>query len=286
MTTLREPEQRFGELFKAARVLFRERIQDEDQIYATLAFANEVGQGTLVGPEMNSAAWEGDAWERWADSFARTYKNVRAVGVVDGVLLVERVPVFASVVGERDNVTTQMVEVTVFRHSRSPEPERVADAYQQALSDHDVRWDGGKGSISWNATKLRLVIEVRCRVRPECLLCPPPKLIRELYRALRGSSAGDGYARDLSDRKRGRPPEADTLIPACVAFYLRRYGKVEGRKEVHRLLNKYVLPDWKTRLPEKGYSTSDVTQLWADVDNRYKVAQPLLRLADVLLFAD
>src|SRR4051812_3810769 len=38
------PEERFEELFKAARVLLREGVTEEDQIYPTLAFTNELGQ--------------------------------------------------------------------------------------------------------------------------------------------------------------------------------------------------------------------------------------------------
>lgn len=41
------PEQRFEEVFKAARVLLREGVTEEAQIIPTLALANELGQGTL-----------------------------------------------------------------------------------------------------------------------------------------------------------------------------------------------------------------------------------------------
>jgi hypothetical protein len=41
------PEKRFADLFKAAQVLLREGIAEEDQIYPTLAFANELGQGLV-----------------------------------------------------------------------------------------------------------------------------------------------------------------------------------------------------------------------------------------------
>ena len=41
------PEKRFKELFKAARVLLKKNAVDEHQIYPTLAFANEIGQGNM-----------------------------------------------------------------------------------------------------------------------------------------------------------------------------------------------------------------------------------------------
>ncbi len=37
------PVKRFADLFKAAQVLLREGVAEEDQIYPTLAFANELG---------------------------------------------------------------------------------------------------------------------------------------------------------------------------------------------------------------------------------------------------
>ena len=36
------PEERFADLFKAARALLKKGITEEDQIYPTLAFANEL----------------------------------------------------------------------------------------------------------------------------------------------------------------------------------------------------------------------------------------------------
>ena len=68
--------------------------------------------------------------------------------------------------------------------------------------------------------------------------------------------SGPGFAQNLITCSRGRTPGSDTLIPSCVADYLRHYGKIEGRKEIHRLLNEHVLSEtWKT-LPEDGYSFS------------------------------
>lgn len=41
-------EERFSELLKAARILRREGVTEEERIYPTLAFANELGQGVAV----------------------------------------------------------------------------------------------------------------------------------------------------------------------------------------------------------------------------------------------
>ena len=54
------PEERFADLFKAARILLEMGISEEDQIYPTLAFANELGQGVEIieQKERLVSAWE------------------------------------------------------------------------------------------------------------------------------------------------------------------------------------------------------------------------------------
>ncbi len=92
------PEQRFEEVFKAARILLREGVTEEAQIIPTLALANEVGQGTLgliTAKERLVAAWEdsSEAWEVEADRLVREHPNFRPVRVVDGMLILEWLPV-------------------------------------------------------------------------------------------------------------------------------------------------------------------------------------------------
>ena len=85
----------------------------------------------------------------------------------------------------------------------------------------------------------------------------------------------------LVGRSRGRTPAADTLIPACVAAYLRYSGGIESRKEIHGLLNEHVLRGTWRVLPEEGYSSSAVNQLWRDVEK----VQRWTRYASFQLFA-
>ena len=81
----------------------------------------------------------------------------------------------------------------------------------------------------------------------------------------------------MRGRKSGPGWKPETLIPAIVAFFLRTYGGMDGRKEIHKLLNEHVLnPAWKVhlphleRLPEEGINTSASNQLWKNVERTHK----------------
>jgi hypothetical protein len=105
------PEERFADLFKAARILLEMGISEEDQIYPTLAFANELGQGVEIieQKERLVSAWE-DCSDIWADAvgaFSRRCPSIRPVEVVDGVVVLERVPMSVRI----DNYPIQDVEV-------------------------------------------------------------------------------------------------------------------------------------------------------------------------------
>jgi hypothetical protein len=49
-----------------------------------------------------------------------------------------------------------------------------------------------------------------------------------------------------------------------VAFFLRTYGGMEGRKEINRLLNEHVLRDTRRSLAV-GYSETASNQVWRDI---------------------
>ena len=84
-----EAEERFDTLFRAARVLLREGIGQEDRIIPTLALANyncEEGSYPSVSHHLEKLAQDSETWEREADKFISTYRNLRWVRVVDGIL--------------------------------------------------------------------------------------------------------------------------------------------------------------------------------------------------------
>jgi hypothetical protein len=293
------PEERFGALFEAARVLLKQGGVEEDQIIPTLAFANEIGQGLVnllsVRRRLVEASEDAEKWERASDEFVGRYGSLRPARVADGVVILERLPVSIRIETDSDEVTPEEVNITVHAHRRLAKPEHVAQLYERVLSDAGVSHDEQQtGHLSFGFDARSLVITVRSgtvtvrskRRRPgfkfKKASFPHPRLVREFYGMLLGSSSGDGFARHLAARRRGASPIADNLIPACVAFYLREYGKVDSREEVHRLLNEHVLRDTHKTLPLDTFGSSKTNQLWRDVG---KVGQALYDSSYTLFWA-
>jgi hypothetical protein len=104
-------------------------------------------------------------------------------------------------------------------------------------------------------------------------LFPSPGLVGDASRGLLEGGLGER----LRGRKSGRGWKPETLVAAIVAFFLRTNGRIDGRKEVHRLLNERVLdPARKGNVPrverllEVGGSTSASNQLWDNVRRAHK----------------
>ncbi len=231
------------------------------------------------------ASGDPDEWESAADRFVGRYGSLRPVRVADGVLILERLPVSVRIETDPDEGTPEVVRITVHAHRRLAKPEHVALLYERILSDATVPHDDQQtGHLSYDFGARGLVIAVHNRIvtrgpkgRHSTLEAkktsfPHPRIVQEFYRMLLGSTSGDGFARHLAERKRGAPPFADNLIPACVAFYLREYGKIDSRGEIHRHLNEHVLRDTHKSLPLDTIGSSATNQLWRDVD---KVGQAL-----------
>jgi hypothetical protein len=89
-------EERFDELFRAARMLL-EVNAGEDQIIPTLALANAIGQDVphLIAARRRLLKLSEDrqAWNNEVDKFVRRYGSLRPVRVVDGILILEKLPV-------------------------------------------------------------------------------------------------------------------------------------------------------------------------------------------------
>jgi hypothetical protein len=298
------PEQRFEALFEAAQVLLKEDVSHEDLVIPTLAFANGVGEGyvDLANAQQRLLAAEqgSDRWEVEVDGFVRACPTFRPIGVVDGVVMLERLPVSVKVhnYAHPHIVMPKTVTLKVGPSFRMVKPEHVAALYERVLTSEGIPCtEGLQGAMRWEfntSAGHRLLIDVEHRygsnthvehlehVYPEGKpVFPHPSTIREYYKMLMGKPEGPGFAQHLVRRSRGHTPAADTLIPACVAAYLRYRGGIKGRKEVHRLLNEHVLRGYWKVLPEEGCSLSAVNQLWRDVEK----VQLWTRYADHQLFA-
>jgi hypothetical protein len=300
-------EEGFGELFKAARVLLREGITEEDQIFPTLAFAFRTvgGRDPDLDPRdpdpldhldydyKRLVKEEGcETWEREADRFVSLYGSLRPVQIIDDILILKMLPVGITICNDFGTETPREVHITVYSRRQSPNPENVASLYEERLSDanipHGEVYTGGMRFGFHSDFFLDITIErAKFWVASEGpgiswetkdAHFPHPQIVKEFFRILlKAPFGGDGFDRHLGIRSRGGAPKAANLIPACVAFYLRNAGKIQCHPEIHRLLNEYVLYEipWKTKLPEDGVSSSEETQLWRDVRDESKVGNPL-----------
>ena len=80
---------------------------------------------------------------------------------------------------------------------------------------------------------------------------PPPQLVAELYRSLKGSVHSKrfrGFAYALEGRQSGPTASPDNLILACVAWYLREWGGINDKHRLARLINQHVLEPCGKRL--------------------------------------
>jgi hypothetical protein len=282
----------FDELFKAAKVLLEDNA-GENQIIPTLALANHLCHGVprLVREKESLVDLWGDeqAWDQEADSFTRRFGGLRPVRATQGVLVLERLPVFVGIDYAVVAKTPEAVAISVYPHRRLAEAEEVASEYDKALSDAGILCNEQRaGNLSFDFHNRSLVIRVwpgtvverttvtegftvpRPGWRRDAGAFPEPQIVQGFYNMLRHR-----FARDLATRTTGPVTEADNLVPACVAFFLRSYG-LKGRKEPQKLLNAHVLPNTWKKLPEEGYGSSATKQLWADVNNDGKVGGPLM----------
>jgi hypothetical protein len=164
------PEERFADLFKAARVLLEMGISEEDQIYPTLAFAAELGQGVVIFEEKEHlvSAWEGgsDIWADAVGAFSRRCPSIKPVEVVDGVVILERVPMSVRI----NNYPIQDVEVprvivlAIYPHTKPPTLEQIAARYDRELAVADIPHTESKdGRLEFSSRDGHLLIEVHHR---------------------------------------------------------------------------------------------------------------------------
>jgi hypothetical protein len=296
-----QPEERFRELFKAAKVLLENDVVDEDVVYPTLVLANEIWHDLNLAASRKQllAAWnDATAWREEAADFTRRYKDFKAASVAKHVLFLELKPAVAMVRNYQTPDVPKEVEIRVHRRLKPASSEEVAAAYEEALSHAGIPCDGSS-SVSLDSEFREGFLWMRVKngwVVPEGdtpavwhgrkVQFPHPQLVGALYHALYGKPTGgkDGFARHLKMRITGHSPEVYNLIPACTAFFLRKHGGLKWREVVYQL-NENMLRNWHPQGvvpnekddPQKHHSRT--TQLEDDVR---KVEQELLRVAYVL----
>jgi hypothetical protein len=157
-------EERFKELFKAARVLLREGIDQEDQLIPTLALANEICRdGSYLGIKhcFEKLAQDSEAWEREADAFVSTYGRLRPVRVVDGILILERLPLSIKIKYKWKTEQPEEVLFSVYAHRQPAKTQHVASFYEKTLLAADVPYGESRtGRMGFELYDNHLVIIV------------------------------------------------------------------------------------------------------------------------------
>jgi hypothetical protein len=277
------PAEEFAEMLKAAQILLKEPITDEDQIVPTLLAAYQVDRGMA----------------HWKDAKETVIRNnlkhvpprypgamkLAVVKVVDGILLLEREPVFAELVQDLivsgmvwDGAASQLVSRSWKEDGSKPLASR--------WKSRSPSWQSMDGQARSDRTGVLIrVYPYRRAIQPREVASRYQEVLetrRLSYGGARDAlieyefwnnclyllvaaggqvprdevsfpspqlveSFSGGMLQEFSDRlvtrKAGKKTDAENLIPACVAFLLRASHGVESPKKVHQVLNDHILDE-------------------------------------------
>jgi hypothetical protein len=297
------PEERYGELFRAAEIIRRAGIEDENRIIPTLVFAARSFELQNLGAIREQLAEAEVGSERWMDlkgTVRRAFDTFEIVGVHDEVPIIYSRPfkLRAHVYPETGIVEKVVIEV----YRRSAKGEEISEWYDTLLSGHEVSYEGHEGGFGWHASvgclqmvfhrlapaALNPVLEGRSEVNVERheLPLPHPRIVAGVCEALIGSVStrgeGGGFAHLLGGRDRGRSFDPDYLIPAVVAWYVGDRGRLIERHDlkpkVARILRDnldegLLRPRGKRIFHGKGWDSAEY--IWEFVE---RISQPVLRV--------
>lgn len=295
------PTERYEELFRAARTLWREGIEDERDIIPTLAFAArffEMPGLETVRRELAQAHASGEAWGEARSRFRAAFDPLEVVRVVDEVPIIRSKPFRLTAVVYQETGLVEKVLIDVYQ--RSAKGEEIRERYDALMSLHGASYEGGQGNIGWQASAghLRIVVQPRAPAALSSLHeglnvlnpeekeapFPAPDIVADMCEALIGSVSkrrgNRGFSFALAGRDRGRPVSSDELIPAVVAWYVGGRGNVIKqhalKPTVARVLNEELLyPCEKMLFHKEGWDSGDYR--WKLLD---RIAQPVLRVDD------
>jgi len=282
------PEVAFSELLRVARVLFANNVAEEERIIPTLAFANRasaLSELKSLRDQFAKIEDNGAVREQFSTDFYQRFRGLMPVAVSDEVLILRRVPMFLNAVTYSGATVVKEVVIDVFR--RSVKPEEVAERYERWLVAENLAYDeSDQGTFSWAFADAYLAMTVapgkelnegqvaRFPSSGRQLMFPPPQLVAELYRSLKGSVHRNrfrGLAYALEGRQSGHPTSPNNLIPACVAWYLREPGGISNKHKLARLINQHLLAP----CGEKEIGVTSDYAIWKNID---KVANSIKRV--------
>jgi hypothetical protein len=274
------PEEVFGAVFKAAKVLFREGITDENLIIPTLAFANQASaQSELqtLRDRFADIADDPGYQEQFANDFQQRFRGLTPISISDDVLILRSIPLSPRVSKYPGTTIVKEIEIDVF--ARSVTPEEVERRYTQTLVQEGVPYNEPRtGFCGFHVSDTHVSIVVIPRKEPldsrqaawhssrgRQLTFPPPELVRKFYRSIKGSVYGGkvwGVSHILRGRQSGVAAQADNHIPACVAWYLRERGGIADDHRLATLLNRELLA--KNNKPEVSVKSGEA--VWKSID--------------------
>jgi hypothetical protein len=257
------PEERFSELFSAARALVQEGIEDENVIYPTIALANAVGYDLDLAKLKAQIVYQWDS-QKTRDALARDLARrcnggLQPVGrSEEGSLLVASVPAAASLEYYQGTQIPEQVDLRMVPH-RAPTgtrsevyaADRAVASYKVAMAAAGIPHDNNTGQGPVDSYFESGVVHVTIRHSEWPLdqanhvpivfsnrmpIFPHPDLVRNLCLAYLKGPNSSGFLRFLKPRKAGRSSDFGNQIPGCVAALLRDDGDLQW-PSVRRLLN-------------------------------------------------
>jgi hypothetical protein len=276
----RPPEEVFGEVFKAAKALFEENVTEEDLIIPTLAFANQasaLSELKAIRERFAEIADNRSRREQFANDFEQRFRGLVPTNLSDDVLILKSIRLSSDV--SRYPGTTILKEVKIDVFMRSVKLEEVERLYKQMLEQESVRYDeSSEGFCGYRLSDTHVsIVVLPCQEELDSdrvallsswgrqLTFPPPELVRKLYASLKGSVYRGkvwGVSHILGGRQSGKTAQADNLIPACVAWYLRERGGIADDHRLATLLNRELLA--KCQKPEVGVKSGEA--IWKSID--------------------
>lgn len=236
---------RFEHLFKTARTLLESRA-DEDLILPTLCCeARQVQDGGGVWAKLRGSlvrSWEDrDSWDSAVGDFTERYGRVRPAKVVNGTLILERLPV-AVKVWEEPN---REVWIEIMPRVRPATADQVAAEYDRVLTRHGIRHNEDLAISMTSDLKdenhLRIILKpvfrgIYISDSPPREPFPSAAMVAHVV----GGLVQGRIRENLTARQRGIDPAPIHVVTAMTAFFLRTIGDVESPKRIHQLLNKHL----------------------------------------------
>ena len=276
-------------LFWAANVLLDNEIDDELKGVPTLAFAAcapEAPHLTLLKAEFLRAAKETDTWEEFRQRFVNMFNTLEAEKVVDEVAIVWQQPFYVR--RHRRAEGDPVEEITIDMRYRPKKVEDLEQQYEVALREADISYqEEDRESGLYSAASfshevrpdlLRIVVRPRGpemdtvgklfertqRRSGKQLPFPAPQYIGSHSEALI-----QRFGHVLRGRERGRPSKAETVIPACLAWYIGGRGALLENKGLRdgvvRALDKHFF-DPLDREPLRSKSSNRAQHLWKSLE--------------------